>query len=310
MSGLTLGEMAVIGIVLEGFFYGLYFAIFSMYIIIQLDASDPKEGIHKTRNILLYPLCLLYILSTATFVLDITRVTSEFSNPNPSSNSALVQALHLGYTSVTTIGLCDFISQAILIYRCWIIWGRNIRVIIIPSFLALAYLATWLATNGSTYIESHEIVVTYLGYKEGLTSLSTSLIVNAVVTGLILLRILKVYWEVKPTFENQTSSVGGTNAKLRSIIFIIIESGIAMFAIQLIRVVLTVLQLINKLINIVYLIIGIHQMLNGITPTIILLRVSMGLSYHDEKSMVETAASWRFASYNRNPGPEIGVQQP
>jgi hypothetical protein len=36
----------------------------------------------------------------------------------------------------------------------------------------------------------------------------------------------------------------------------------------------------------------------------------MGLSYHDEKSMVETAASWRFASYNRNPGPEIGVQQP
>ena len=67
-----------------------------------------------------------------------------------------------------------------------------------------------------------------------------SLIVNAVVTGLISLRILKVYWEVtKPTFENQTSSVGGTNAKLRSIIFIIIESGIAMFAIQLIWVVLT-----------------------------------------------------------------------
>jgi hypothetical protein len=32
----------------------------------------------------------------------------------------------------------------------------------------------------------------------------------------------------------------------------------------------------------------------------------MGLSYHDEKSMVETAASWRFASYNRNPGPKIG----
>jgi hypothetical protein len=32
----------------------------------------------------------------------------------------------------------------------------------------------------------------------------------------------------------------------------------------------------------------------------------MGLSYHDEKSMVETAASWRFVSYNRNPGPEIG----
>ena len=26
------------------------------------------------------------------------------------------------------------------IYRCWIVWGQNIRVVIIPSFLALAYL--------------------------------------------------------------------------------------------------------------------------------------------------------------------------
>ena len=32
----------------------------------------------------------------------------------------------------------------------------------------------------------------------------------------------------------------------------------------------------------------------------------MGLSYHDEKSMVETAASWRFASHNHNPVSEIG----
>ena len=55
-------------------------------------------------------------------------------------------------------GCCDFLAQCILvrinhctyhpfyspksskIYRCWIVWGRNIRVVIIPSFLAVAYL--------------------------------------------------------------------------------------------------------------------------------------------------------------------------
>ena len=26
------------------------------------------------------------------------------------------------------------------IYRCWIVWGQDIRVVIIPSFLAIAYL--------------------------------------------------------------------------------------------------------------------------------------------------------------------------
>ena len=34
------------------------------------------------------------------------------------------------------------------------------------------------------------------------------------------------------------------------------------------------------------------------------MRMSMELSYHDEKSMVETAASWRFASYSENRDPE------
>ena len=38
----------------------------------------------------------------------------------------------------------------------------------------------------------------------------------------------------------------------------------------------------------------------GITPTIILVRVSMGLSFHDENSMVEAAGSLHFAADNSN----------
>ena len=36
-----------------------------------------------------------------------------------------------------------------------------------------------------------------------------------------------------------------------------------------------------------------------LTPTIILVRVSMGLSFHDEASMAETAGSLHFASSDR-----------
>ena len=32
----------------------------------------------------------------------------------------------------------------------------------------------------------------------------------------------------------------------------------------------------------------------------------MGLSYHDEKSLVDTAASWRFGAQNQNPILETG----
>ena len=58
----------------------------------------------------------------------------------------------------TVNGCCDFLAQCILvcikngtrhpfywpksskIYRCWIVWGQDIRVVTIPSFLAIAYL--------------------------------------------------------------------------------------------------------------------------------------------------------------------------
>jgi hypothetical protein len=73
-----------------------------------------------------------------------------------------------------------------------------------------------------------------------LTSLSASLAVNALVTGLIVYKILKVFLEVKATttsVERTLGSSGGT--KLQHIIFVIIESGMALFAVQLVRVVWT-----------------------------------------------------------------------
>jgi hypothetical protein len=67
--------------------------------------------------------------------------------------------------------------------------------------------------------------------------------VNALVTGLIVFKILQVFLEFKPTSVEQTlgslSSTGGS--KLQHVIFIIIESGMGLFAIQLVRIVLTIL---------------------------------------------------------------------
>jgi hypothetical protein len=61
--------------------------------------------------------------------------------------------------------------------------------------------------------------------------------VNALVTGLIVFKILKVFLEFKPTSVERTMSSTGGSSKLRHILFIIIESGMALFVIQLIRIV-------------------------------------------------------------------------
>ena len=69
-----------------------------------------------------------------------------------------------------------------------------------------------------------------------ITGLAASMAVNALMTGMIVFRILKVTG-VKPTSIERT--LGSTEGnKFRHIMFIIIESGMALFAIQLVRFVL------------------------------------------------------------------------
>ena len=70
-----------------------------------------------------------------------------------------------------------------------------------------------------------------------ITGLAASMAVNALMTGMIVFRILKATG-VKPTSVEQT--LGSTEGnKFRHIMFIIIESGMALFAIQLVRIVLS-----------------------------------------------------------------------
>ena len=145
---------------------------------------------------------------------------------------------------------------------------------LIPSYRPLA---TWLAAIGA-YIKDH--IDSDLIYEWGdtltLTALAASMVVNALVTGLIVFKILKVFLEVRVTSVKQTlgslNSTGGP--ELRHITFIIIESGMALFAIQLVRVVITSLNelqseqmLLSILIALDFVII-IHQALNVIIRSV------------------------------------------
>ena len=90
--------------------------------------------------------------------------------------------------------------------------------------------------------------------------------VNTLVTGLIVFKIFKVFRDTKVPFRKDAtvssnhSSIGGNN-RLRSIIFILIESGAALFCIQLIRLAVSIAKT-NIGVEVFDLIVGIHQMLN------------------------------------------------
>ena len=157
---------------------GLYSGIFIIYL--HYHSNDSRRA-----AVIFYAICLLYVLSTVTFVADIAQVIFEVSNNSICKNSIFYQLLQWGLVQIIATACCDFIAQCIIvrinhctyhpfyspksakIYRCWIVWGQNIRVVIIPSFLAIAYLGqsiylhlisrfqfisstSYLATSGSS----------------------------------------------------------------------------------------------------------------------------------------------------------------
>jgi len=298
---LTDGDFYYLALCLQGFFFGLYSGIFAMYL--QHHGSQQSTS-EKAKNILFYALWVLYTLSAATSIMD---MLGYFWVPEID-----IEALyHLQILQYTVFACCDFIAQFILIYRCWIIWGYSIRVVIVPSLLAFAFLAIWIASGTApVFIAQDQLYTTDWDYILNVTGVALSMTVNALVTGLIVFRILKVFRQVKTSTPNDQSlrATGGSRL-LRRVIFVLIESGLALFLVQLARLVASraIIVTTDAAYHAFELIACIHEMLNGITPTIILVRVSMGLSFHDESSMVEASiGSLRFALDDQNSIPETG----
>ena len=134
-------------------------------------------------------------------------------------------------------------------------------------------LAIWVVSQGAAFIQDQQILEYGWGVQLIITSLATSMIVNALATGLIVLRIFKVFQEVKCTQTLTLGAAGGS--KLRTIIFILIESGMTLFAIQLARTVVTILNDNLTSWDLALrgggqIIIGVHQQLNVITIKMII----------------------------------------
>ena len=172
------------------------------------------------------------------------------------------------------------------IYRCWITWGYSIRVVIVPSFLAFAFLGSLISLHSLTDFDLWFLAIWItagtapLWVVQGLietadwsgllimTGLTLSMTVNALVTGLIVFRILKVFQRVKTGAVNNQILGSDGGSILRRVIFMLIESGMALFSIQLARLVCSIVTT-DAAYSAHYIFLGIHDMLNVIIRLVI-----------------------------------------
>ena len=118
------------------------------------------------------------------------------------------------------------------------------------------------------------------------TGLAASMAVNALMTAMIVFKILKVTGAMPSTLFDQTLGSTGDN-KVRHIMFIIIESGMALLAIQVVRFVLVFIPettawlgandfviAINQVLNVIIIIRSVHFYFVCVADNIYLARAS------------------------------------
>ncbi|KAF8881473.1 hypothetical protein BD779DRAFT_1012304 [Infundibulicybe gibba] len=209
--------------------------------------------------------------------------------------------------AVGKVGLCwlvifitiDLMAEMILLYRCWIVWGRRWVIVAVPGFLAFIALGQGFAYAGLVkfsldsvnFSEKFGGLIAHIG----IAAYSISLVVSALTTTLIVTKILLT--------SRRVHSAPGSNLHrpLRVIAAMLIESGLLMFAFQLVFVVL-----LSFNPTIVSIVTGSTAQIYGITPSLLNIRVMMGAAYGET---TEKMASLRFAhsrAATHTTGPSMG----
>ncbi|KAJ7762262.1 hypothetical protein B0H14DRAFT_2403641, partial [Mycena olivaceomarginata] len=240
-----------------------YAVLFFWFITLERKARpDHKDN---TRR-LTYVLTALFCIATLTYGVDLGE---EYLLLVHNADPTLIAAWRLSIASSVLLGMVDFLSQMILIYRCWIVWTHNFYVVSPLAFLSFASLGQ-LVTAGffGTVSGGAAEPVYHITLPLATTAFSLSMAVNTLVTGLIVGNI----W-VQSRQLNIFRGGGGKNEdeSFNRVITLMIESGLMSFVIQLLYLVLYSLK--NQAFSLVETC-AVH--FYGITPTLLGIRVITG----------------------------------
>ncbi|THH30055.1 hypothetical protein EUX98_g4135 [Antrodiella citrinella] len=254
---------------LETLFYGMNFVLFwtCMFVLIV------KRRTPKVNKILVTIAVAMFVMSTTHVSLGFQRLIEGFIvlRDAPGGPAAFFSDVSIP-ANVAKVGLHtvnSVVGDSIVVWRCWLVWGRDWRMCVVPVLLVIASAVCGFAQT--VYFarakKLHSAFAHILQVWNG-SLFSLSLATNLTVTLLISLRVWYMLRE-------------GSGAKFRywRVLLIIIESGM-IYSVALICEI-TLYFLGNNAFYIVY---DPIAQLTAIVPTMILVLAGLGIASNDMQS--------------------------
>ncbi|KAJ7477907.1 hypothetical protein B0H11DRAFT_2028686 [Mycena galericulata] len=203
--------MNLVTSILATLFYGMYCIIFatSMSLLFGRPGTSAK---HILRSVVFVSGCALFIAITGHWIVTIIAIFQGFiyfqdglaADIYFNDNSRMTETL----TDIF-LGVSVALGDGMIIYRLWVVWSYNKRVIIVPVLSLLGLIVTTSITvKTTTHVQS-------IASDTGLTALTVfTLVTNVHCTAFISWKIWRITRSCMPE--------GGTN--LQHFLAIVVES--------------------------------------------------------------------------------------
>ncbi|KAK0221208.1 hypothetical protein EDD85DRAFT_941590 [Armillaria nabsnona] len=272
-------------VILAALLYGIYTGVVA--VTLWAVASRNRDRNYRRPHFLVFIILLLYILAifniyyewAGDILIFITNGTKFWDGYTSSLAPPIL--LTSGIGAILSTNLAD----TTLIWRCWIVWGRSWRVVLVPiACTAMATASRGIVTYYSTFgpIKSLPPQAIYLENIVNWAVLYSSLILATLLwcTILIVYRILRV------------GGTAGTMGVYRRVIEMLVESALLYSAVI---VILLVFEVRNQ--GAAAYVEEFAIAIRGIAPTILVGRVAAGHARPDDSwSENTTSSSLRFRS--------------
>ncbi|KDQ18747.1 hypothetical protein BOTBODRAFT_520017 [Botryobasidium botryosum FD-172 SS1] len=262
--GLALDRAGIAAFFLEAMLYGVFLVLFFICVWVLLY----RRTTDRINRPLLATSVLLFILSTLHMAVDIQRFLFAFINFRDLPGGPAAFFANLGhYTEVMKIAVYvtqTLVGDSLVVYRVFVVWSRDWRIIVLPTMLLLSTAITGYGTCYHLALLKPGQSVFLIALKPWITSyFAITLTTNVMCTGLLAYRI----WNI----NRGQGGAGGRD--LSSLVVIVVESG-AIYSSALIAL-LTLYVLGN---NGQYVVLDAVNPIIGIVFSLIIVRVGLGIT--------------------------------
>ncbi|KAL0955220.1 hypothetical protein HGRIS_004122 [Hohenbuehelia grisea] len=212
---LSTAELA--SIVVQSALYGIYLVLFMGSICVFLNTKGCVRRWPANRYLFTVAVVLFFLI-TAHWILQIDRIFDGFIRKivGPDAETFYADTWTAKFIAKTGIYIAQtLIADLTVIYRLYIIWDRNWRVLVLP----ISAMAVYIAGTGFCFAQVAPGVSSYIDDVGGckIAIFASSFFINVFVTALISWRI----WQITHELENLGVAF---HQSLRPVIQILIES--------------------------------------------------------------------------------------